>query len=63
MKKDEFMEFYRTISAQYDEDLAYVSMIKGCWGIKFEMPDPSQRIFAGGNDTAVNSRDRYQKAN
>lgn len=38
-------------------------MVKGVWGIKFEMPDNASRGFAGGTDAAQNSRDRYQKAN
>jgi len=63
VSRDEFIEYYRTLSAQYDDDLTFISMVKGVWNVKFEMPDVSQMGFAGGNDTAQNSRDRYVKAN
>lgn len=63
MSKDEFFEFYRTLNPSYDDDLSFVSMVRGVWGISNENPDVSQRGWAGGNDASQNSRDRYQKAN
>ncbi len=59
----EFREFYRTLSCNYEEDAAFVNMVKGVWGVKQENIDNSQRSFAGGNDASVNSRDRYMKQN
>lgn len=38
-------------------------MVKGVWNIKNEQIDVSARSYAGGKDTAVNSRDRYKQAN
>jgi len=38
-------------------------MVKGVWGVKNDEPDVSKRGWAGGNDPAINSRDRYVKAN
>lgn len=61
--KNEFFEFYRTLNPSYDDDASFVSMVKGVWGITNEQPDVSKRGWAGGNDPALNSRDRYQKAN
>ena len=63
VSRAEFIEFYRTNSANYEEESAFINMVKGVWGIKFEQPDVSQRGWAGGKDDAQNSRDRYQKAN
>lgn len=63
VSRDEFVEFYRTLSANYDDDLSFINMVKGVWGVKFVEPAAHERNFAGGNDTAQNSRDRYQKAN
>ena len=57
--KAEFLEFYKTVSPNYEDDNSFVSMVKGVWGVKFEQPDVSQRGFAGGIDESANSRDRY----
>jgi hypothetical protein len=61
--KNEFMEFYRTISPSYDDDTTFCSMVRGVWGIRNDTPDAASLGFAGGKDAAVNSRDRYAKAN
>ena len=34
--KDEFFEFYRTLNPSYDDDMNFVSMVKGVWGISNE---------------------------
>ena len=39
--KDEFLEFYRTLSASYEDDLTFISMVRGVWGVKNETPDAS----------------------
>lgn len=61
--KPEFLEFYKTLSPNYEDDNSFISMVKGVWGVKFEQPDVSLRGTAGGLDNSANSRDRYQKAN
>ena len=61
--KEEFEEYYRTISCYYEEDSAFISMVKGVWGVKQDKGDVSKQGFAGGKDDAKNGRDRYQKAN
>lgn len=38
-------------------------MVKGVWGIKFEIADASTLGYAGGKPDVVNSRARYMKAN
>ena len=63
VSRAEFLEFYRTLSPSYDEDAAFVAMVRGVWGLKDEQPDVAQRGFAGGVPDAQNSRDRYIKAN
>lgn len=63
VSKDEFFEFYRTLNPSYEDDASFVSMVKGVWGAANDQPDVSQRGWAGGNDAAQSSRDRYQKAN
>jgi hypothetical protein len=60
---EEFLEFYRTLSPAYEDDLTFASMVRGVWGVKEIKTDPSARIFAGGKPDAQNSRDRYIKAN
>ena len=61
--REEFIEFYRTLSPNYEDDATFISMVRGVWGVKNERPDNSTMGWAGGKDAAVNSRDRYQKAN
>ena len=34
--KAEFLEFYKTVSPNYEDDISFVSMVKGVWGVKFE---------------------------
>jgi hypothetical protein len=63
VREEEFIEFYRTLSPSYDEDLTFCSMVRGVWGVKEEQPDISKRGWAGGKEDAQNSRDRYAKAN
>jgi hypothetical protein len=36
VSRAEFIEFYRTNGANYEEDSAFINMVKGVWGIKFE---------------------------
>jgi hypothetical protein len=62
VSRDEFYEFYRTLNPSYEDDLTFISMVKGVWNVKNETPDVSKRGTAGGLDDAVNSRDRYIKA-
>jgi hypothetical protein len=38
-------------------------MVRGVWGVKNDRPDVAQLGWAGGKETAQNSRDRYVKAN
>lgn len=61
--REEFIEYYRTLSPSYEDDLIFAGMVKGVWGVKETKPDPSARTFAGGKPDAFNSRDRYMKAN
>ena len=63
VSKEEFFELYRTLSPSYEDDLTFVSMVRGVWGVKNETPDVSQLNSAGGREDAVNSRDRWVKAN
>jgi hypothetical protein len=35
-KRDEFVDFYRTLSPSYDDDLTFISMVKGVWGVRTE---------------------------
>lgn len=63
MRQAEFVEYYRTLSPSYEEDLTFISMVKGVWGVKQEQVDASKKGWAGGKDDAQNSRDRYVKAN
>lgn len=63
VSKDEFFEFYRVQSCYYDDDMSFIQYVKGVWGVKMDKEDVSNKGWAGGNDTAVNGRDRYQKAN
>jgi hypothetical protein len=63
VSKDEFFEFYRTLNPSYEDDLSFVSMVRGVWGVINDNPDVAARGWAGGNDVSANSRDRYQKAN
>ena len=32
--KDEFLEFYRTLAPNYEDDFTFTSMVKGVWGLK-----------------------------
>lgn len=34
VSKDEFFEFYRTLNPSYDDDLSFISMVRGVWGVK-----------------------------
>lgn len=61
--KAEFVRFYRTLNASYEDDKLFVTMVRNVWGIKEEKVDNAQRSFAGGNDPSVNSRDRYLRQN
>jgi hypothetical protein len=63
VRQAEFVEYYRTLSPSYDEDLLFMSMVKGVWGVKVEQTDVSKKGWAGGKEDAQNSRDRYTKAN
>ena len=47
----------------YEDDISFITMVKGVWGVKIEKVDNAQMNFAGGNDPSQNSRDRYMKAN
>ena len=64
VSKDEFIQFYRTLSPNYDSDSTFCSMVRGVWGIRND-PQSSGTTsgWAGGPDAAQNSRDRYMKAN
>lgn len=46
--REEFVEFYRTLSPSYDDDLTFASMVRGVWGVKEIRQDPAARSFAGG---------------
>ena len=59
---EEFQEFYRTLNPSYEDDLTFASMVRGVWGVRNEVPDVSQRGWAGGKEDATNARDRYIKA-
>jgi hypothetical protein len=64
VSRDEFVEFYRTLSCSYDDDGLFVNYVKGVWGVKNEKIDSSLRTGAGGADIqANNGRERYQKSN
>lgn len=63
VSKDEFVEFYRTLGPNYDEDQNFINMVKGVWNVKEEVLDNAVRSSAGGKDDATNHRDRYQKMN
>lgn len=63
VSREEFLEFYRTLSPSYDDDLTFASMVRGVWGVQEKRQDPADRNFAGGKPDAQNSRDRYIKAN
>lgn len=49
--RDEFVEFYRTLSCSYDDDQSFNNMVKGVWGVRNDAPDVSQRGWAGGKET------------
>jgi hypothetical protein len=34
VSKEEFMEFYRTLSPNYDDDSTFCSMVRGVWGVR-----------------------------
>jgi hypothetical protein len=38
-------------------------MVRGCWGIRHDTRPATSQGWAGGNNDALNSRDRYIKAN
>jgi len=63
VSKDEFFDYYRTLGACYEDDVNFEGMVKGVWGVKFQMPEASQRAPAGGKDVASNAKERYQQAN
>jgi hypothetical protein len=64
VSKEEFVELYRTLSPSYDDDSVFTALVRGVWGIKNDvMSSTYAQGWAGGNDTALNSRDRYIKAN
>jgi len=48
VSREEFIEFYRTLNPSYDDDLTFVSMVRGVWGVKNETPDVAARSYAGG---------------
>jgi hypothetical protein len=57
--KNEFFEFYRTVSPNYEDDTVFSSMVRGCWGVRHETRPATQQGWAGGVNDALNSRDRY----
>lgn len=50
--KDEFREFYRTLSPSYEDDLTFGTMVRGVWGVKEIRPDVTERNWAGGKPDA-----------
>ena len=34
--KAEFIEFYRTLGCNFEDDTSFNAMVKGCWGVKVE---------------------------
>ena len=63
VSRDEFYEFYRTVSPNYEDDTVFCSMVRGCWGVRNDSRPVTQQGWAGGVNDAMNSRDRYIKAN
>lgn len=64
VSKQEFSEFYRTLSPNYEDDSTFCAMVRGVWGIKNDAMSASYASgWAGGANDAQNSRDRYIKAN
>ncbi len=62
--KDEFNEFYKTLSPNYEDDSTFCAMVRGVWGVKNDVMSASYASgWAGGANDAQNSRDRYIKAN
>ena len=41
VSKDEFTEFYRTVSPNYDDDFTFSQMVRGVWGIKNDVMSQS----------------------
>lgn len=64
VSKQEFIEFYKTLSPNYDADATFCQMVRGVWGVKNDVLSSTYATgFAGGNDPSQNSRDRYMRAN
>jgi hypothetical protein len=63
VSKAEFVQYYRTLNPNYQEDLHFNSMVRNVWDVKEVKVDNRDRSFAGGNDPALNSRDRYMRQN
>lgn len=64
VSKQEFSEFYRTLSPNYEDDSTFCAMARGVWGIKNDAMSATYASgWAGGANDAQNSRDRYNKAN
>ena len=63
MTRNEFMAYYRIISAMYEDESSFMNMIKGVWNVKYQQPGHNELGSAGGKEDAQSSRDRYQKAN
>lgn len=62
--REEFNEFYRTLSPNYEDDSTFCAMVRGVWGIRNDAMSASYASgWAGGANDAQNSRDRYNKAN
>jgi len=43
ISKAEFMQYWRTMNPHYEEDAAFVSAVKNCWGVVEEKVDNSDR--------------------
>lgn len=64
VSKEEFVEFYKTLSPNYEDDFTFCAMVRGVWGVKNDaMSATYSSGWAGGVNDAQNSRDRYIKAN
>jgi hypothetical protein len=61
VSREEFLEYYRTLSPSYDVDQSFCAMVRGVWGIRPETVDPAKLSSAGGKDEGTNCRDRYLK--
>ena len=47
------MEFYRTLSPNYDDDSTFCSMVRGVWGVRNDVQSASYaNTWAGGSNDA-----------